>query len=39
MKIFSTTLLAGIGSVALAGAVAAHTLTVRLPDGTAEHIT
>ncbi|HVA15889.1 MAG TPA: hypothetical protein VNF99_21770 [Stellaceae bacterium] len=38
MRIIPTTLLAGIGSLALAGAVAAHTLAVRLPDGTTERI-
>lgn len=38
MRIIPTTLLAGVASVALAGSVAAHTLTVRLPDGTTEQI-
>lgn len=38
MRILPTTLLAGVASVALAGSVAAHTLTVRLPDGTTEQI-
>src|SRR5579884_2489401 len=37
-KILPTTLLAGVASLALAGTVAAHTLTVQLPDGTTEHI-
>jgi hypothetical protein len=38
MKLLPTTLLAGVASVALAGTVAAHTLTVQLPDGTTEQI-
>jgi len=38
MKILPTTLLAGVASVALAGTVAAHTLTLHLPDGTTEQI-
>jgi hypothetical protein len=38
MRIIPTTLLAGVASVALVGSVAAHTLTVRLPDGTIEQI-
>jgi hypothetical protein len=39
MKLLPTTLLAGVASVALAGTVAAHTLTVQLPDGTTAQIT
>ena len=39
MKLLPTTLLAGVASVALAGTVAAHTLTLQLPDGTTEQIT
>lgn len=39
MKIFPTTLLAGVASVAFAGTVAAHTLTLQLPDGATEQIT
>jgi hypothetical protein len=38
MKILPTTLLAGVASIALAGTVAAQTLTVQLPDGTTEQI-
>jgi hypothetical protein len=38
MKIIPTTLLAGVACAALAGTVAARTLTVQLPDGTTEHI-
>jgi hypothetical protein len=38
MKILASTLLAGVASMALAGTVAAHTLTVQLPDGSTEHI-
>jgi hypothetical protein len=38
MKVIPTMLLAGVASVALASTVAAHTLTVQLPDGTVEHI-
>jgi hypothetical protein len=38
LKIIPTTLLAGIACAALAGTVAARTLTVQLPDGTTEHI-
>ncbi|HWE73837.1 MAG TPA: hypothetical protein VG328_11805 [Stellaceae bacterium] len=38
MRILSATLLAGVASTALAGTVAAHTLTVQLPDGTLEQI-
>jgi hypothetical protein len=38
MKILPTTLLAGVTSIALAGTVAAHTLTVQLPDGATEQI-
>ena len=38
MTIFPTTLLAGVASVA-AGTVAAHTLTLQLPDGATEQIT
>lgn len=38
MKILASTLLAGVASLAFAGTVAAHTLTVQLPDGTTEHI-
>ncbi|HEX3971283.1 MAG TPA: hypothetical protein VHX19_08160 [Stellaceae bacterium] len=38
MKILPILLLAGVASVAIAGTVAAHTLTVQLPDGTTEHI-
>jgi hypothetical protein len=39
MKIFPTMLLAGVASVAFAGTVAAHTLTLQLPDGATEQIT
>lgn len=39
VKIFPAALLAGVASVAFAGAVAANTLTVQLPDGTTEQIT
>jgi hypothetical protein len=38
-KIFSVALLAGVASTAFAGAVAANTLTVQLPDGATEQIT
>ena len=38
MKILASTLLSGVASLALVGTVAAHTLTVQLPDGTTEHI-
>lgn len=38
MRIVPTTLLAGVACVALAGIAVAHTLTVRLPDGTTEQI-
>ncbi len=37
-KVLPTMLLAGIASVALVGTVAAHTLTLQLPDGTIEQI-
>lgn len=37
-KILPAALLAGVASVALAGTVAAHTLTLQLPDGTTEQI-
>ncbi|HXR86438.1 MAG TPA: hypothetical protein VN728_05695 [Stellaceae bacterium] len=39
MKILPTTLLAGVASVAFAGTVAAHTLTLQLPGGATEQIT
>jgi hypothetical protein len=38
MKLLLTTLLAGAASIALAGTVAAHTLTLQLPGGTTEQI-
>jgi hypothetical protein len=38
MRILPTTLLAGVACVALAGTVAARTLTLQLPDGTTEQI-
>ena len=38
MKILPTTFLAGAASLAFIGTVAAHTLTVQLPDGTTEQI-
>lgn len=38
MRIVPTALLAGVASIALAGIAVAHTLTVRLPDGTTEQI-
>lgn len=37
-KILPATFLAGIATIALAGTVAAHTLTLQLPDGTTEQI-
>jgi len=37
-KIVPATLLAGVASVALVGTVAAHTLTLQLPDGATEQI-
>jgi hypothetical protein len=39
MKILPTSLLAGVASIALAGTVAAHTLTLQLQVGTSEQIT
>lgn len=39
MNLLPATLLAGVASAALAGSVAAHTLTLQLPDGTTEQIT
>lgn len=38
MRILPTILLAGVACVALAGTVAARTLTLQLPDGTTEQI-
>src|SRR5262245_43905905 len=38
MKFVTATLLAGAASIAFAGAVAARTLTLQLPDGTTEQI-